>query len=127
MSDPQQATSVIEIKTKFFFLAFLLFLFKPKYSINGSAPADAPWGVTPVPVPPGRYQVDVWLPYLFFPQMGRNGATVDVPASSVVQVQWKSPLAVFLKGKVKVSDPRPVDGASAPAPGATTAPPPPPA
>ncbi|MCU1351723.1 MAG: hypothetical protein JWM05_932 [Acidimicrobiales bacterium] len=116
MSDPQQPTSVISIKTKFFPLAFLLLLFKPRYSINGAPPAPAPWGVTEVPVPAGRYQVEVWLPYLFFQNMGRNGATVDVPAGGRVQVTWKSPWLVFLKGKVSVEGPAPAAPSAPPAP-----------
>ncbi|MCU1451909.1 MAG: hypothetical protein JWN46_55 [Acidimicrobiales bacterium] len=126
MSDQQQPSSVIAIKTKFFPLALLLLLFKPRYSINGSAPAPAPWGTTQVPVPPGRYQVEVWLPYLFFPQMGRNGSVVDLAAGSAVQVTWTCPWLFFLKGRMKVSEPTAAAGASAPAPSAATAPPPPP-
>ncbi|CAN5495403.1 hypothetical protein BH10ACT1_BH10ACT1_29970 [soil metagenome] len=106
MSTPQhQQQSVIEVKTSFFFLAFLLALFKPQASINGGQPFPVGWGTTPVPVPPGQYQVEVWLPYLFFPQMGKNGIIVDAPPGGGVQVWWKSPWLVFLKGAISAGPP----------------------
>lgn len=107
-SQSPQPNAVIDIKASYFFLAFLLMFFKPKASINGSAPFDIRWGVTPVPVSPGRYQVEVWLPYLFLTTMGRNGAVIDVPEGGRVQVHWRSPWLVFLKGAISVQGPVPI-------------------
>jgi hypothetical protein len=108
MSTSQEPQSVIEIKTSYFFLAFILALFKPQASINGTAPFPLSWGSTPVPVPPGRYQVEVWVPYLFLSTMGKNGAIVDVPSGGAVQVAWRAPFVVFMQGKVTVSGPQPL-------------------
>ena len=109
MSNAPGPQSVIEVKTSFFPLAFLLALFKPQVSINGAPPFQTRWGQTPVPVPPGRYQVEVWLPYLFFTQMGKNGVIVDVPPGGAVRVWWRAPWLVFLKGTITVEDLSAVD------------------
>ncbi len=113
MSNPQQPEAVLEVKTSYFFLAFLLVLFKPQASINGGQPFPVRWGVNPIPVPPGRYQVEVWLPYLFLTNMGRNGVVVDVPAGGAVQVWWRAPWIVFMRGAISVSGPVPMGAATA--------------
>jgi hypothetical protein len=102
--DPAQGTIVI--RPKFFILAFLLFFFKPRGSINGhEVPLE--WRQPrPFPVPPGRYEVGVWCPYLFFPRMGYSAVVVDVMPGSVVEVNWSAPLLVFLTGSISA---RPVD------------------
>lgn len=110
--------STIEIETKYFVLAFLLALFKPKAAIDGYE-VPIKWGVTAVPVQPGRHQVEAWLPYIFLSQMGRNGTVVDVAPGQAVRVRWDSPWLVFLKGKVTVLPPtgaQPVQQAEAFAP-----------
>ncbi|HEY4377884.1 MAG TPA: hypothetical protein VGM93_12035 [Acidimicrobiales bacterium] len=118
---------MIEVKASFFFLAFLLFLFKPVISIDGSEGFKGQWGINPVPVPPGQHRVEVWCPYIFLRFMGRNGVTVDVPAGSVVRVRWRVPLFVFLKGSIHADSPAGIpSGATAPqSPGAPVAPAPP--
>ena len=120
-------TSAIDVHTSFFPLAFLLLLFKPRVAINGSEYGQVSWGDTRIPVPAGRYQVEAWVPYLFFTTMGRNGAVVDVPPGATVQVRWRAPWLVFLQGKVTVAGPYALDAAAAPATAAPpgVAPPPP--
>ena len=104
MSDMNQP-AVLDVKPGFMFLAFLLYLLKPRVSINGSEPVRAQWGSNPYPVPPGRYQVEVWVPYLFFTYMGRNGIVVDVPPGSRVEVVWRAPWLAWLKGKIYAAGP----------------------
>jgi hypothetical protein len=107
---------VIEVETKFFFLAFLLLLFKPKVSIDGAEPQAHPWGVTPFPMSPGRHRVTVFVPYLLFPRMGESSVDVDVAAGQAVRVRWNAPWLVFLPGRIAVMGSWP-----APAPGAAQA------
>jgi hypothetical protein len=97
-------TAAIEVTTGFMFLAFLLYLFKPVISVDGVA-NKVNWGETHIPVAPGRHQVEVWLPYLFYKFMGRNGIVVDVAQGSVVKISWRSPWLVFLQGPIRVTDP----------------------
>ncbi len=96
--------STIEIETKYFVLAFLLALFKPKATIDGYE-VPIQWGITAVPVEPGRRQVEVWLPYAFLTHMGRNGTVVDLAPGQAVRVRWNAPWLVFLKGKITVLPP----------------------
>ncbi len=63
----QQQGSVLDIRPGFLFFAFLLFFFKPSYSINGSPPVQGQWKQNVLHVPSGRYQVTVWVSYLFRP------------------------------------------------------------
>lgn len=115
MNSADQPQAVIEIQASHFVLAFLFAFFKPQASINGTQPFPVAWGTTPVPVPPGRYQVEVWVPYLFFSYMGKNGAVVDVPAGGAVRVSWRAPWLAFLQGKIQVAGPWPLaEGASGP-------------
>jgi hypothetical protein len=105
---------VIEIKTSFFPLAFLFAFFTPKASIDGGPAFDVGWGTTPIPGPPGRHQVEVWMPYLFAPNMGRNGIVVDVAPGGAVQVAWRAPWLVFLKGGISVGPAQGTAGAFSP-------------
>ncbi len=116
-TDPHQAAT-LDVKPGFIFLAFFLFFFRPRISVNGSAPVAGKWGSNPFPVPPGRYQVEVWVPYLFFKFMGRNGIVVDVPPGSRVEVVWRAPWLAFLQGKIRASGPFAPDVATPPVMGA---------
>ncbi len=108
MSNPQSPPAMIEVRASYFFLAFLLAFFKPQVSIDASAPFQVEWKTVPIPVSPGRHQVEVWLPYLFMSQMGKNGIVVDVPPGGIVTVHWRAPWLVFLKGAITASPPRPM-------------------
>ena len=46
------------------------------------------------------------MPYLFIPTMGKNGIIIDVPPGGAVQVGWKAPWLVFLKGPIAATAPR---------------------
>jgi hypothetical protein len=102
------AQGTIVIRPKFFILAFLLYFFTPKASINGRE-VPLRWKVPhPVPVPPGRYEVGVWVPYLFFPRMGYSAVVVDVHPGAAIEVVWNAPLITFMAGSISVQhvDPR---------------------
>ncbi|HEX2578136.1 MAG TPA: DUF2510 domain-containing protein [Aquihabitans sp.] len=110
---PGHPGAAIDITPSYLVLAFILAFFKPQASIDGSAPFPVRWGPNLIPVPPGRHQVEVWVPYLFLTRMGRNGAIVDVPPGGVVQVTWRAPWLVFFQGKIGVAGPFPLGGAAA--------------
>lgn len=88
----------IEVKTSFFFLAFLLYFFPAKASIDGSAEIAHGWGVKVYPIPAGRHAVRVWCPYMFMAHMGDATIEVDVAPGQVTAVEWKCPWLVFLTG-----------------------------
>ncbi len=95
----------IQVKTKFFFLAFLLYFFKPSLHLDGGPPVPRPWGDTFIPTGPGRHVVRCYVPYLFLPTMGDSSIEVDVPPGAVVPVTWRAPLVVFSSGKWKFAAP----------------------
>jgi len=111
-----QAQGTIVIRPKYFVLAFLLALFKPKGSINGGELPLAWRQPNAFPVPPGQYQVSVWCPYLFFPRMGEATVYVDVQPGAAVEVTWDAPWVVFLPGRIRAQliDPRLLQGGQAP-------------
>jgi Protein of unknown function (DUF2510) len=88
----------LHLRTRFFPLAFLLYLFPPRCSIDGSYEIPIRWGDNPLPVPPGRHHVRVWFPYLFYGQCGVAEAVVDVPTGGLF-LEYKAPTWwVFSRG-----------------------------
>ncbi|HWJ61397.1 MAG TPA: DUF2510 domain-containing protein [Acidimicrobiales bacterium] len=118
--------AVIEVKTSFFFLAFLLHFCKVYVALNGQA-APQRWGTVAIPVAPGRYTIEAWCNYFIAPEMGRNGVVIDAMPGTVTRVHWKAPWLIFLKGSIQVLDVQPLGpGAAAlPAPPSAAAPTPP--
>ena len=106
--------AVIEVTTSFHFLAFILYLCKPRVAINGHESTQR-WGAVAIPVPPGRYQVEAWTNYFIAPEMGRNGVVVDAMPGTVTRVRWKAPWLIFLKGSITVTDVAPLGPGTAPA------------
>ena len=120
-TQPQQAGGgAIEITAKVFPLQFLLYIFKPRAAINGQE-VPISWGATSLPVAPGRYQVDVWVPYLFYRYMGRNSLVVDVQPGTVVHLKWRTPWLMFIKGPMSITGVSGAAGASDPGAYAPTA------
>jgi hypothetical protein len=97
----------IEITATFMILAFLLFLFKPTFVIDGQAYTSQPWR-TPVrfPVSPGRHTVKIFFPYLFIKECGPATVDVDVPAGSATPITYKAPWLVFLAGRITAGPPK---------------------
>ena len=91
----------IFVRTKIFFLAFLLLLFKTNVSINGVTTV-LKWGENFFAVPTGQHEVRVSFRYLFSDHMGEAAVRVDVTAGRTTTVLYRSPLVVFMKGSIKV-------------------------
>jgi hypothetical protein len=117
VSDPNQGAPMgaIEIKASFFPLAFLLYLFPAKASINGSADLNQGWGTQVYPVPAGQHQVRVWCPYFGMMKMGDATHVVDVVPGQATIVEWKCPWLIFLQGSWATLGTRPFDPAALPA------------
>ena len=101
MSDQSQQ-SAIDVHLRFFPLAFILYLCKPRAHVDGGQPILLPWGVRRIPVAPGRHELRAYVPYLFFRFMGDARVLVDVGPGQVVQATWSAPWLAFLPGSWKL-------------------------
>ncbi|MDQ6910461.1 MAG: DUF2510 domain-containing protein [Actinomycetota bacterium] len=120
MSEPgTPPPGAIEVETGFIFLAFLLYFFKTRVVIDGQL-YELPWGKNTFPVHPGRHRVRVSFKYLIPSDAGANEIDVDVPPGQTVQVRYRAPWLVFLKGKLAATT---FGYGASPAPPPPTAPP----
>jgi hypothetical protein len=105
--------SAIQLRCKVFPLAFLLYLFKPRFSIDGSPEQIVRWGDNTIPVPPGRHSLRVWYKYITGPTNVAD-AVIDVPPEGLALV-YKTRWLIFLPGKLEPVGPAgPVYGQGAP-------------
>jgi hypothetical protein len=93
----------IKIRTSFLFLQFVLFFFKPTISIDGGDPEKSKWGETTHVVAPGQHTVHVEVPYVFT-KVGKATATVEVAAGETVGLAYRTPLIIFMAGRLKPTD-----------------------
>jgi hypothetical protein len=96
---PQQGApaSAIGLTAKFLPLAFFFYFVKPAIEIDGYKVQGA-WGRNVVPVQPGRHQVHVHTPYFLPSRVGPADVIVDVLPGQTLELEYRSPLVVFLKG-----------------------------
>jgi hypothetical protein len=69
--------------------------------INGEV-RKIKWGDTFFPVPPGRYEVQIWCRW-FFSKLGLSTVTIDVAPGKVSKIVWKVPGSTFGKGEITQS------------------------
>src|SRR5690242_20433865 len=94
--------TAIEVTPKVGFLQWILYLVKPKVSVDGNTQTGS-WGKpTRFDVTPGSHTVEAWFRYLLMGQAGRNSLQVNVPEGQTVRVRYRSPWLLFLKGPLKV-------------------------
>ncbi|HTQ18522.1 hypothetical protein [Mycobacterium sp.] len=95
-----QPSEGIAVTTRFFPMAFLLLLVKPKIIVDGyEAPATG-WGRTVVPARPGPHHVHVHVPYFLPSKIGPADTTVDVYPGRVVDLEYKAPIWTFSGGSL---------------------------
>jgi hypothetical protein len=93
--------SGIQLRCKIFPGAFLLYLCKPRFSIDGSPEQICTWGENPIGVPPGRHHLRVWFKYITGPTNVAD-LVLDIPPGQPVRVVYKSRWLVFLPGKIAI-------------------------
>ena len=96
------STTGVRITAKFMSMAFLLNATKPHMGVDGSDIVGA-WN-TPLVIPtaPGSHTVTAYFPYVMPRQAGKGSITVDVAQGQIVDVTYKAPWLVFLKGAMKI-------------------------
>jgi hypothetical protein len=93
----------IKLQTKFFFFAFLLYLFPARAQVDNEVPVKVGWGTNDLSVSAGTHRLEVYFPYMFMSKAGRNEVQVDVPEGGTVGVTYRAPWLVFLPGKMTVA------------------------
>lgn len=90
-----QAQLVLDLK--YFPLAFIFALFKPKVAINGHE-IPAQWGRNAIPLPAGQYHVHVHVPYFLPPQVGPADLQVPLQQGQSVELEYRTPMFAFSRG-----------------------------
>ncbi|KAA5832584.1 hypothetical protein ABT337_28700 [Saccharopolyspora hirsuta] len=88
----------IVIDCSYHWLTWALMFFKPQVTINGQPGQPLSWGKTPIDLPPGQYQVQVHVNYLW--RVGNAVAVVPVAAGQQLDVYYKAPAIVFVDGAI---------------------------
>jgi hypothetical protein len=95
--------ATINLETKFFPLAFILFLFPPRVEVDGGPAQKISWGSTALQVAPGSHHLTVYFPYMFIMRRaGKAEIDVSVEEGQTVTVRYKAPWLVFLPGRISV-------------------------
>jgi hypothetical protein len=95
------ATISVLAKPKYGFGRWPYNWWAPRASINGRLVTLVWDEQTPIPVPPGRYEVAVWTRWLFLPHMGRSSVITHLEPGAFVHVEWAPPVVSFLEGSIR--------------------------
>ena len=78
------------------FIAMTMALFKPGITINGAPGPQARWGKNAIDLPPGQYQIEVHVKYLW--RFGSATAVLPVQAGQQLEAYYRPPMVAFGKG-----------------------------
>lgn len=92
----------VQLTLGFFPLAFLFFFCTPVAVFNGVA-YQLGWGTHYVDLPPGRYMVKIYIPYLAWPECGANAITLELRPGEVRNVRFYMWPWVFAPGSISVT------------------------
>ncbi|HEX7354224.1 MAG TPA: hypothetical protein VF288_05260 [Mycobacteriales bacterium] len=103
MSDtaPPPGQGLIALRTRLFFLSFLLYFWKPVLQVDDGAPTKVPWGRSTIPVDAGHHRLRCYVSYPYSTTLGDSTTEVDVAAGETVHMQWHSPYLNFARGRWK--------------------------
>lgn len=103
---PQQAhplaappTSGLQLTTSFFPLQWFLHFKQPRLEINGQDQVIS-WGTSFVPLPPGRYEMRIYVPGLLFPSFDTTAPLMVYP-NYVTGYSWDTTILTFMSGNLR--------------------------
>jgi hypothetical protein len=91
----------IRITAKFFPLMWILYFIKPFIGLDGSEVKGAWRTPTFIPTAPGEHTASAYFPYVLLKKAGKGTRTVTVAPGQVVELTYKAPWFIFLKGSMK--------------------------
>lgn len=101
--------SAIVVDAHHFVLAFLFAFVRPKILLNGWKVPHTRWGHNVIPIPPGRYHLQVYVPYYLPSRVGPAELTVSVHPQQPTVVVYRAPVWTFSRGALGPS-PQPWNG-----------------
>ena len=90
----------IEIQTGFFPLAWFLHFVKPVIEINGKKHTEE-WGPSFFDLPPGKYEVKIYFPYMWRSECGANQISLTLQEGLIKKIEYYMPPWMFAKGSIK--------------------------
>jgi Protein of unknown function (DUF2510) len=97
---------VISLQTRFLAMAFLLLFCRTRVELDGQR-YKLPWGQLRVPVVPGWHQLRVWVRYLWL-DIGVATKDFDVRGGHIVELSYRAPWLIVLRGKLRSIGDRPL-------------------
>ena len=91
----------IDVELSFFPLMWILYLVTPSLAINGVV-EKRKWGTHTIMLPPGRYQIEAWYPYLFSSQTSKGSLVIDLAPGGTYKLRYRPAWMVLLAGSMKV-------------------------
>lgn len=92
----------VEVRVRFFPLAFFLFFCTPRIEIDGVAHKKY-WGTHFFELAPGSHTICIYFRYIFMSACGRNSISVNVEPGKVTQVSYYMPPWMLAKGSIRVT------------------------
>ncbi|MDA3643484.1 hypothetical protein LZ318_09115 [Saccharopolyspora indica] len=98
MAPPAPGMARVLIDCSYHWITWAFMLFKPQVTINGQPGPILTWGKTPVDLPPGQYQIQVHVNYLW--KLGYASAVIPLTVGQQQDVYYKAPAFPFIDGAV---------------------------
>jgi hypothetical protein len=95
----QPPAAALALTAKFFPLAWVFFFVKPAIIVDGYR-VPSKWSRNVIPLAPGRHRVEVYTPYFLPPRVGPASLMFDVMPGQTLELEYRSPLVVFLSGSL---------------------------
>ena len=99
--DGSVRAGVVSLRTRFWSMAFLQLLCRTRVELDGQRHVLA-WGQLRVPVVAGWHQLRVSFRYLWM-DCGAATKDFDVRGGHIVELTYRAPWLVFLRGKLRLS------------------------
>jgi hypothetical protein len=92
-------TSGLQLTTGFIPLQWILYFKRPVLEINGQA-RELSWGTETIPLPPGQYQMSVYVRGLFMRQFNTQ-ANLTIYPNYVTGMSFYTAFFIFMSGTLR--------------------------